>query len=385
MRPEPAKIAFVTDARAWGGAEIYLSRIMSSLVENGWDVTLLAAERETVEGWLASVEADGVRVLRHDPHREIDRNAVRSLTGLLRGFPLVHINKTAPRNSLPVIPAARRAGARHIVTTEHIVRRPVSHYPLGEVVLTTLVRRTNRLVDRIVVVSENSRESYLRNYRPDPRKVVTIHNGIDLTRFRNTASRGRTRRELGIADGDVVAVVIGRLTAGKGHDTLFDALPRALSGAPELRFLIVGNGPLEAELRRRVGSAGLEERTLFTGFRSDVPDLLAAADLFVLPSHGESFPLTVLEAMAAALPVVATDVGGVPEAVVDGRTGLLVPPADAASLADALVRVGTDADLRRSMGEAGRVRAEREFDERRSIGALMDLYSGLEDSGGGRT
>ncbi|MBD3368055.1 MAG: glycosyltransferase [Candidatus Eisenbacteria bacterium] len=384
MMPTGGDIAFVTDARAWGGAEIYLSRIMSALNDSGWRVTLVASDREEVDGWLASVESDGVRVVRAAPHREIDRRAVERFSELLRGFPLVHVNKTAPRNSLPVIPAARRAGARHLVTTEHIVRPPVSHYPLGATVLTGLVRRTNRMVDRIIVVSEDSRRRYLRSYRPPADKVVAIHNGIDLTRFQKVGPRDEVRAELGLDASDLAATVVGRLTPGKGHDTLLDAAPAVLEAVPSLRLLLVGNGPLEEETRARADALGLGERVLFTGFRDDVPDLLAASDLFVLPSHGESFPLTVLEAMAAGLPVIASDVGGICEAVDHGRSGLLVPAAEPEALADALRRLGGDAGLRREMGERGRVRVERDFDERRSIEAVRSLYEDLDDADGGR-
>ena len=376
-----AAIAFVTDARAWGGAEIYLSRLMHALVSGGRDVTLFAADRPAVEGWLDAVAAAGVRVTRYPPHREIDRGAVATLCERLRGFPLVHVNKTAPRNSLPVLVAARRAGAEHLVTTEHIVRPPVSHYPFGRAVLTSLVRRTNRLVDRIIVVSDNSRECYLRSYRPASGKVVTIHNGIDLAPFDDPRPRDETRAELGLSESDVVAIVVGRLTAGKGHETLLDAAPGSLGRAPDLRFVLVGNGPLEDEIRAAVKERGLEERVLFTGFRSDVPDILSAADMFVLPSHGESFPLTVLEAMAARLPVVATDVGGVAEAVDHENTGIVVPAAAPGPLADALTRLGADGELRYEMGMKGRERVEQRFDERRAIAAVQDLYASLEGGG----
>jgi glycosyltransferase involved in cell wall biosynthesis len=383
MTSDRKTIAFVTDARAWGGAEIYLSRLMLALRDDGWDVTLFAADRQAVDGWLARTSSDGIAVVRYPPHREIDRAAVGTLAALLEGYPLVHVNKTAPRNSLPVLVAARRAGARHLLTTEHIVRPPVSHYPFGRQVLTALVRRTNRLVDRIIVVSNDSRERYLRNYRPDPNAVVAIHNGIDLTRFDSVRPRRATRDELGLDEGDIAAIVVGRMTVGKGHGTLLESIPPAVGAAPDLRFVLVGSGPLEQEIRDEVRSRGLEKRVIFTGFRDDVPDLLAASDLFVLSSHGESFPLTVLEAMAARLPVVATDVGGVSEAVRHGRTGLMVPAADAAALAEALGRVGADPELRRSMGEAGRRRAEREFDERRSIRQVEDVYRQLDGPGGG--
>ncbi|MGC8827667.1 MAG: glycosyltransferase, partial [Anaerolineae bacterium] len=141
-----------------------------------------------------------------------------------------------------------------------------------------------------------------------------------------------------------------------------------------LRVLLVGDGPLEESLRRFVQDAGLGRWTAFAGYREDIPRLLAGADIYVLPSLSEGMPRSILEAMAMELPVIASDIRGCRELVVDGETGLLVPPADADALAEALRRLAGDADLQRKMGEAGRRRVQQEFDERLVFQRLEEGY-----------
>jgi glycosyltransferase involved in cell wall biosynthesis len=177
----------------------------------------------------------------------------------------------------------------------------------------------------------------------------------------------------------VVGIVVSALSPGKGHADLLRAMASASPRARNLRLWIAGDGPLGAGLREERRTLGLEGAVNFLGFRTDVPALLRAADFFCLPTHSEGLGSSILEAMSAGLPVVASRVGGVPEIVEDGRTGTLVPPGDVAALADSMVGMTAHADLRRSMGEAGADKA-RGFSADRTAEGTYRAYSRALDS-----
>jgi len=378
------RVAFYTDARAWpGGAEVYLTGLMRWLRSAGWAAHLFTSDRPATTAWVELLRAEGFPVGCFRPTREIDARGGAEAARLLAGFDLVHFNKTDPRTCLPAIPAARRAGARVVVSTEHIAKRPESHYPAGAAVVTALVRRANRSVDRIVVVSESSRRAYIENYRCDPSKVLAVRNGVDLDRFARLPDRAASRLALGLAPGDTVATVVGRLCAGKGQAAAIAAAALVRERLDGFRLLLVGDGPMAPELKALAGERCASGDVVFAGFRDDIDAVLSASDLFLLASEAESLPLSVLEAMAAGLPVVSTNVGGLSEAVEDGVTGRLVPPGDAAALADAIAGVLGSADRGAAMGRAGRRRAEAEFDVRACYARVASLYEELLAASGG--
>jgi glycosyltransferase involved in cell wall biosynthesis len=298
----------------------------------------------------------------------------------LRGFELVHFNKTHPRNSLPAIVASRLAGSRVVVATEHVATPVVSNLPLGRQIITLLIRAVNRLIDATIAVSEPTREMLIRNYGLAPSRVVTIRNGIDVSRFDAGFDRTKVRAELGLLAEDAVALFVGRMSPGKGHELALRSL-KLTAGTSEgsIRLVFAGEGELLGDLRSRAAGLGVEDRVVFAGFRRDIPALLAASDMLVLPSEAESLPMVILEAMASRMPVIATDVGGISEVVLDGRTGILVHPGDAEALAAAMVRLASDPERRRAMGEAGRRRVELEFSSEASVTAVFELYGRLLD------
>lgn len=231
-----------------------------------------------------------------------------------------------------------------------------------------LARSTNR----IITVSEALRREYIAQERLQPERVVTIYNGINPEEFRVGESRAVLRSRLGLPVDAQVVGTVARLAPQKGVRYLIEAAGLLPPGRQPF-FVIVGDGPLRAELER-LAAAFAGGKFFFTGRREDLPALLNAFDLFVLPSLTEGFGLAALEAMAASLPVVATAVGGVPEVVVDGETGLLVPPRDAAALAAAIERLLGDPELAAKMGRAGRERVTKLFTIERMTSAVMALY-----------
>lgn len=212
-------------------------------------------------------------------------------------------------------------------------------------------------IERIAAISEAVRDSLVQS-GVDPGLIRIVPSGIEVASLSGPFDRSSARQRLGAGDQDVVALNVSAMAPRKGQSDLLQATAASIRRVPSLKVWIAGEGPLEEELRGEQRALGLEESVKFLGFRTDVLELLRAADFFCLPSHSEGLGTSILEAMAAGLPVVATRTGGVPEIVAELRTGILVPPSDPAALSDAMVHLASRADLRASMGALGRERAE---------------------------
>ncbi len=379
----PDRIAFFTDARAWGGAEVYLMQLVAGVRAAGVEPHVFCADRRDVDDWVNELVGLGFRVRRYRPTKEFNPLGFFIARGCLRGYELIHINKTHPRNSLPAVVAARMSGARAVVATEHLALRPESHFPFGRQIITFLVRCTNRLIDRSIAVSELSRDMLIENYRVPPSKIVAIRNGIDVERFARKPDTTALRAELGLKDGDRVAALVGRFAARKGHNFALRALETVGDRVPGIKMVFAGDGELESDLKEEADRLHVADRVVFAGFRRDVPALLAASDVLILPSEDECLPLVILEAMASGLPVIATDVGGISEAVADGVTGVLIRPRDAEGLAAALVSVLGDRERAKQMGAEGLTKVRAEFGLEACASAVFDVYKDLL-SGEGR-
>ena len=215
-----------------------------------------------------------------------------------------------------------------------------------------------------IVANSAAIAAHLRGERVRPDKVTIISNGLDLADFTPAPARQNRRR----------VIVVANLRPEKGYDVLIDAAVDVLRRYPDAHFNCVGAGPLQAGLEARLAAHNIRDAFTFLGQRDDVPSLLATADMFVLPSRNESFPNVVLEAMASALPVVATAVGGVPELVDHGRTGLLCPPGDPQALADRVCRVMAHPDLAARLGAAARRDVQARFSFTRMVADIDALY-----------
>jgi glycosyltransferase involved in cell wall biosynthesis len=231
-----------------------------------------------------------------------------------------------------------------------------------------------RMLDRAIAVSHSTREFLVRDRFVPAERVRLIWNGAPLDEFAPAApdAARRMRRELGLRENGLVVGAIGRLSEQKGHRFLIDAAARALTRTP-FQLLIVGDGDLMDSLKQRAEQAGIGDRCVFAGHRTDVPAVLAAIDVLCISSIYEGTPLTLFEAMAAGKAVVSTAVDGCREVIEHERNGLLVPSLDAEALAAALVRVLEDAELRRSLAE-GALRASRKYDVRECVRQMEALY-----------
>jgi sugar transferase (PEP-CTERM/EpsH1 system associated) len=351
------RVAHVTLGLDVGGQEKLLVEFARHADPSRFDLCFISL---TGRGRLAAeIERQGWPVLTLDAPPGIRPALILRLARLFRRLRLDVVHTHDDKPLLYGAPAARLAGVPRVVHTKHY--GAVAHIGRRH---RALARLATRFTDHFVCVSEDSARLTAAQGGASS-AVRTICNGIDLARFGYTGPR---------PGGPIVTVA--RLSPEKDVATLLRATALALSELPNLRVEIAGAGPCLPDLQRLAGDLGLGANVRFLGERRDVPELLAQASLFVLPSYTEGISLTLLEAMARGLPVIAMRVGGNPEVVSDGATGVLVPPRDPVALAEAMLRLQRDADLSQRLGRAGRERVECLFDIRHMVASYECLYRG---------
>lgn len=350
------------------GGQVVALQLARAARERGHDVGFVSP---TDGPFLELARREGFDVHLIDVSRTFRLGGLLALAGLLRRTctDVLHTHTQIAPNVLGRV-AARLAGAR-VVSHLHIENyfRPNR---LARAFHRTLDNATARLCARIVAVSEGTRRALLDQGYPADR-IEVVYNGIELDGA--PSSDGRLRREFGLPPDAPLVGEIARLAAVKGQRELIEALVQV----PEARAVLIGEdieqgGAYQTELERLAERLAVRERVVFAGYRSDAPALLADLDLIVLPSSSEGLPIVLLEAMARAKPVIATPVGGTPELVVDGETGLLVPPGDPEALATAIRRLLADPELARRLGETGRERVRERFSASAQAERILALY-----------
>jgi glycosyltransferase involved in cell wall biosynthesis len=312
----------------------------------------------------------GLGSLRFDP------GALRAIRAFLgeRSIELVHAHNLAPL-VYAGLPARSRRPRPRVVYSEH--NQIYSASPRTRSRFAYYVR----LADHVVAVSRDLRTT-LQEQVGVRRPVTVIHNGIDGERFRRV-DPARVRHELGIGSDEFLVGTGVVLSEQKGIRFLLQAAATVVARQPRVRFVVAGDGPLRGELEAELRASGLGDRFRLLGYRSDIPAIISALDLYVLPSLWEGLPLALLEALAIGTPIVCTRVGGNPEIVVDGENGYLVEPRDAPGLAARILAVAADPAFVVATQERNRARFEREFSEPAMVGAHQTLYDSLLEPHGG--
>ena len=271
--------------------------------------------------------------------------------------------------------AGRLAGIRNIINTIHGVDEYVTSSDLISHSLRLVERLSAGWISQYVAVSENARRAVIKHLKIAPGKVSTILNALDLAPFQGGSPSGKSvRKELGLNPDAIVVGAVGRLAPLKNFASLVQWLGELSTIFPQVQLVIIGEGEERQFLENLIARLNLRDTVRLPGFRADIPRLLAALDIFAFPSLSEGLSIALLEAMAAGLPCVATDVGGNAEAVVDGRTGFVVSPEDAAGFKTALIRLLKDGELRKKLGEAGKKRAFALFNPKRLAAQYAELY-----------
>lgn len=357
------------------------------LQERGHDVAGISSDGP----WVAEIQQAGIPVHTMPLTRRItpfeDLRALAGLTRLLRRLRLDLVHTHTPKAGLLGQWAALAAGVRHRVHTIHGLYFPGHMRPEDRWRYVWLERAQMAPAHALLSQNREDLDTCRRERICDMRKLRFLGNGIDVSAFHPRNARPdvalRLRGELGIPEGNQVVGMVGRLVPEKGYLEYFAAAVQVLQRRPNTTFLAIGSAetwkPGGASVTPETAAAlGLGDRMRFLGHRTDVSALYGAMDVMILPSHREGFPRAPMEASATGIPVIATDVRGCREAVFDGQNGLLVPLRDPAPLADAIVRVLSDNDLRRRLGDCGRRIAEERFDQRIVFDRVAEAYDELD-------
>lgn len=282
--------------------------------------------------------------------------------------------------------AAKLAGTEIVVYTAHGFYLRDDMHPILKSAVISIEKLLGRYATDWLFIQgkEDTCLAKSQNFLKDEARIVRIGNGINIDEFVKYTYSGIIRERLGIDNDEFVIGFIGRIVREKGVMELIEAFKIVSEEAYRTRLLVIGETPpsesddgLNIELREYIVRNNLEEKVTLTGFRNDIPELINIMDVFVLPSHREGLPRTIIEAMASGKPVIATDISGCREEVIDKSTGLLVPMRDSASLAKAIEQLLNDGALAKRMGEAGRKRAIEEYDEKRVIEKQLRIFRAI--------
>jgi len=374
------KVFYLLDSLNVGGTETQAVELARRMPAAGYQVTLGCLR---AQGPLLQKLAETPVVLQEfHPDGGIDSLAgiyqLLRLSRFLRKkkFDIVHTHDLW--SNLMGVPAARLAGVPAIVSS----RRDLAHFDWYQGKRRAWLRRIQNLSGAVLANASPIRDALIAEDRFAPEKVHVIHNGIDVEKFRNA----RDRRDVlfpNVGDGKLVVLVGNMHSDVKGHPWLIECAPRVTREFPAVRFVLVGDGARRAQFEQQVSSLGLAQNFLFLGSRADIPDILAACDIAVLPSRAEGLSNALLEYLAAGLPTIASRVGGNSEVVEDGANGFLVPPDDSEALGVVLLKMLRDPELMRRFGERGREFVVQNFSFERLVREVDALYNALLREHGG--
>ena len=335
----PLRIAHIITPSRLSGAERYMMTLAERLNAEGHSCVILCKHRAQ-----SVIEECARRGLDVQPVRLYGKADVTAPFRLARRLRAVHadvVHTHLSTASLWGSVAAHLAGLPAVATVQG--RNTATCY---------------RYADRLIANSQAVREHMLAQGIP-PERITVVYNAVDVSAFRRVLSPAEAKQRLGLDAHRLIIGTAAHLSLKKGHDVLLRAAAEVVKAAPDCHFVLLGEGDQRSALERLGGRLGLRDRVTFLGFRHDAADVMSAYDIFALASWWEPFGLVFVEAMALGVPVVTTRAGGAPEVVAEGETGLLVPPGDPPALARALLRLATDGELRRRLGQAGPTRAAR--------------------------
>lgn len=379
---KPRVVHVITRLTLGGSSESTVAEV-EMLARAGYDVTLAVGLAESEAASVDDARRRGCRLV-DVPSLGREARPGRDLAALVelmrlfrRTHPAIVHTHTSKAGFIGRL-AARLCGVPAVIHQPHGHIFYAYWGPWRTGMYLALERLAARWNDRLVTLTDRGATEHLERGIGRAGQYVTIPSGVPTDRLRAEApSRAEARRRLGLDDAAFVVTAVGRLVPVKGFDLLVDALPALVAAVPDAHVVLVGDGPERADLERRAAAHGLAARLHLLGARSDIACCLRASDVLAAPSRNEGMGRVLVEAMALGVPVVAAAVGGIPDVVVDGECGHLVPPDDVAALAAQLAALGRDRERARALGTAAMTRAER-FSIAVGETRLLELYARLE-------
>jgi len=373
MKPK-IKILYIITSSGIGGAERILYYTATGLNYNKYDISVCSLKKK---GEIArALEKQGIEVYcLHMGGRERFLGWLSSIIALIRLFPyLIRIRPTIIHSFLFRANILARitgylTGVPIVISSVRVMGGEKKYFHYVEMI-------TSFMVDHYVAVSESVQKHIIDKSRISNEKISVIYNGVNI-KSQDNAYGQNVKVPLTIQNEDRILMTVGRLHEQKGHCYLIQAISKVRKEFPKVKLLVTGEGEEENNLKKLVKSLDLTNEVIFAGLSSDIEEILPMAELFILPSLWEGLPNALLEAMAAGKPVVATKVGGIPEIVVHGETGILIPPRDHDALAIAIIDLLQNRLKAKDMGEAARIRAGKRFSFYKMIEKTENLYQEL--------
>ncbi|MFC1655424.1 glycosyltransferase family 4 protein [Patescibacteria group bacterium] len=339
-------VLFYTDTPLIGGAENQMYLLAKFLDKEKYEVTLVCSDYGHLDEWVKKFENEDIKVMRlnvfhkHDPRHYFQFKEIIKRNH----YDLIHLHVWNPAACRYALMAAGKYNIPTVVT---------EHDPFELPKLKTYFKqKLLKKISHVIAVSESNRKLMLNLFPQLKNRITSIHNGIDVTWFEsqllsfNENKRNEYREKtFNVAEDIKVILTVAELHERKGVNYLIKAMPFIVKKEENCHLVIAGSGGEREELETLVKKEGVMDHVTFLGFKKDIPHLMKASDVFVLPSIKEAFGLVILEAMAAELPIVASDVGGIPEIIKNGENGTLVPPHDEEKLAKAIVKLMADPNL----------------------------------------
>jgi glycosyltransferase involved in cell wall biosynthesis len=366
-------ILLVIDGLEFGGGERGFLQLASELKDR-YRIYFAAMPGGKLERELHRL---GIKFYPLEMSRRLSLKPINQINRIIRMNKIDMVHSQGARADFFSRVAGRFAGIPYILST---IQMPVEGFdvgPLRKIVYRFMDQLSGRFVKRFIVVSDSLRMTLIEGRGIPAQRVVQIYNGIELDQYQPDLNETGFRNNWGIPPGATIVGAIGRMVWQKGFQFLIKAIPEIVELNPNARFLLVGDGPLRSHLENLARELDVHDRVIFTGFLSDIQNLLSAIDVLVVPSLLEGFPMITLEGMATAKPIVATQIQGIIEQISDGVEGILVPPNNPRAITGAVLRLMNDEELSSKLAAAARRKVESYFSVERMVRETEKVYLSL--------
>jgi len=372
---ERINILYVVDNLTFGGGERGFSQLSNALDKERYNIFIACSPGGELENRIKNID---VQIKFIDFRRQINSKIFIELMKIIKDENIHIVHSVGSRADFYARLAGKIAGAPIIISTLAMFAERFDTDPLRKALYIIFDRFSERFVDTFIVVSEALKHTLHTRHHIDKRKIVRIYNGVELDLYSPHVKYSESvRNEFAIEDTTPLVGTIGRCIYQKGFEYFLLATPIILRKYPDVKFILVGDGPLRAQLENMAQRLGIANSIIFTGFRNDIPRILAEMDIFVLSSVLEGLPRVVMEAMAVGKPIVATDIEGIREELDHGQEGIIVPSRNPPALAQGIMELLINRDKAKEMGLRARKKAERLFSLKETVKNIDSLYQRL--------